>query len=175
MLPSWYNFTMILLGTFFISSFPQCISIAGLTLLVVQLTIYSPLIKAAGIQRSNRVSSFVMVPIFVATPLLSLLHNSGWVLTVANLVMLFLHNIAANTVSDPLASQQCSNHPGGCLFFIFKRPYQAQKRFKEVINCIPFASEYWLNINEIGFTGCPRRMRFHSCLSIVKMIISKAM
>ena len=57
------------------------------------------MIKVMGMQCSQRIGSLVGVPVFLAIPLLSLLHDAGWVLVAANLVVLFAINITANMVS----------------------------------------------------------------------------
>ena len=72
-------------------------------MLVFQIVIYPPLNKIIGIQRLERVVSFVMMTFFIVTHLLSLLHDKGWVLVTANLMILCAINISANTVGENIA------------------------------------------------------------------------
>lgn len=103
---------------------PQCLSVTGLTMLLFQLVIYPRLVKAMGIQGSQRWSSFVSVPLLMAMPLLSLLHNERSKLVAANLLMLFFINAAASTVGvpSPLFSRPCNRHLGTRFVFMAPRP-----------------------------------------------------
>ncbi|CAN0142038.1 unnamed protein product [Ascophyllum nodosum] len=81
----------------------KCLCITGLAVLVFQLVVYPRMIKVMGMQCSQRIGSLVGVPVFLAIPLLSLLHDAGWVLVAANLVVLFAINITANMIFISIA------------------------------------------------------------------------
>lgn len=84
---------------------PQCLSFIGLAMVAFQVMVYPGLVKAMGIKYSQRLSSIVMVPMFAVIPLLSFLHDKGWVLVIANFVVLFIINAATSTVRFPASPE----------------------------------------------------------------------
>ena len=75
-------------------------------MLVFQLLIYPRIVKRIGARTSQRWACCVSIPVFLAYPLLSRLHNSGAALWAASLVLLFLTNVASSAVGSTVASIQ---------------------------------------------------------------------
>lgn len=67
-------------------------------MLVFQLLVYPWLSKRIGVTRSHRFACLISVPVYLAFPLLSRLHDSGRVLIVASLFLLFLTNLISSVV-----------------------------------------------------------------------------
>ncbi len=67
-------------------------------MLIFQLLVYPRLSKRIGVTRLHRVACLVSVPVYLAFPLLSRLHDSGRVLVVASLFLLFLSNLISSVV-----------------------------------------------------------------------------
>lgn len=69
-------------------------------MLVFQLFVYPRVVERIGPTLSQRWSCFVTIPVYLSyPPLLSMLHDSGEVLVIASVAVLFFISIAANAVS----------------------------------------------------------------------------
>lgn len=80
-------------------------------MLIFQLLIYPRIVKRIGAKTSQRWACCIGVPVFLAYPFLSRLHDSERTLLAASLVLLFFTNVASNAVSDSLATIQCISTP----------------------------------------------------------------
>lgn len=69
-------------------------------MLFFQLLVYPRLSKRVGVARSQRWACFLSIPVFLVFPTLSHLRGTERTLFAASLVLLFLTNAVANTVSN---------------------------------------------------------------------------
>lgn len=75
-------------------------------MLIFQLLMYPWIVKRIGAKKSQRCACCVAIPVFLAYPFLSRLHDSEGALLTASLVLLFFTSVASNAVGATVASIQ---------------------------------------------------------------------
>lgn len=73
-------------------------------MLIFQFLVYPWIVKRVGLTRSQRWSSCISIPVFLAYPLLRRLRDSKGVLMAASLILLLFTNMAISTVGATPAS-----------------------------------------------------------------------